>query len=335
MWILEILKIVFDSALVAFSLFVVLDLLSRMIYSRSFMSTAAEIYLHFGGKNPTSEQAMEELRLRSKADDEPYSLPKGLKASVSMQTLDGYGMPTYVFNGEGKGVTVLYLHGGGYVRNPIVLHYKFAMKLAKRTDCRVVFPIYPKSPKYGFEDCYKALLPLCEKELFKRDEVIFMGDSSGGGLALGLYEWLKETGEKLPEKLVLFAPWVDLTMSNPLIPEYDKVDPRNSKSLADVWAKSWAKGADLKDYRLSPIYGDLALECEVHILVGTHDMLYPDCVALHEKLTERGTRSFLTVRKGLTHVYPIYPTPEGHAALRQVAKIVGRPQADAGQTVEA
>lgn len=322
MLILEILKILFDSALVALILFVVLDLFSRMLYSRSLLSTAAEIYLHFGGKNPTGEQAIEELRARSEAKDEPYRLPKGLKPSVSVETLDGYGMPVYVFNGEGKGTTVLYFHGGGYVRDPIALHYKFANGLAKKTDCRVVFPIYPKSPKYGFEDCYQALLPLCKKELSERDRVAFMGDSSGGGLALGLYELLKSSGEKLPEKLVLFAPWVDLTMSNPLIPEYERVDPRNSKSLADVWAKSWAKGADLKDYRLSPIYGDLALDCEVHVLVGTHDMLYPDCVALHEKLTEQGTRSFLTVRKGLTHVYPIYPTPEGHAALRQVAKIV-------------
>ena len=52
-------------------------------------------------------------------------------------------------------------------------------------------------------------------------------------------------------------------------------------------------------------------------------MLYPDSVTLHEKLTANGTQSVLTVGKGLTHVYPIYPTPEGHAALNQVAKIIG------------
>ncbi|MGN0814485.1 MAG: alpha/beta hydrolase fold domain-containing protein [Candidatus Coproplasma sp.] len=316
------LQILAYAAFAALILIVLPELFSRMIYRRSFVSTLAEIFLRCVGRNPTGEQAEDELDALSQSEQQPYSLPKGLKFAVNVKRYDYLDMPVYLLNGEGKGATVVYLHGGGYVRNPLSLHYKFLDRLAKKTDCRVVLPIYPKAPKSYYKDCYEALLPLCNRVLSESGKVIFMGDSSGGGLALGLYEALKKDCAKLPEKLVLFAPWVDLTMTNPQIPEYEKVDPRNSLSLAQVWAASWARGEDLKDFRLSPIYGDLALECKVYVFVGTHDLLYPDCVELHEKLNKSGTESFLTVGKGLNHVYPIYPTPEGRTALNQVAKIV-------------
>ena len=316
------LQILVCAAFAALILIVLPELFSRIIYRRSFVSTLAEIFLRYIGRNPTGEQAEDELDALSKSEQQPYSLPKGLKFSVFVKRYDYRDMPVYLLNGEGKGATIIYLHGGGYVRNPLSLHYKFLDKLAKKTDCRVILPIYPKAPKSYFEECYQALLPLCNTVLSKSDNVIFMGDSSGGGLALGLYQALKTDGAKLPEKLVLFAPWVDLTMTNPQIPEYERVDPRNSLSLAQVWAASWARGEDLKDFRLSPIYGDLALECQTYVFVGTHDLLYPDCVQLHEKLTKSGAISFLIVGKGLNHVYPIYPTPEGRTALKQVAKII-------------
>ncbi|MGN0817678.1 MAG: alpha/beta hydrolase fold domain-containing protein [Candidatus Coproplasma sp.] len=318
------LQILSYAALAVLILIILPELFSRMIYRRSFISTVAEMYLRIGGRNPTGEQAKEELCALIETEDEPYSLPDGLKLDVTAERHDCYGMPVYVLNGKGKGTTVLYLHGGGYVRKPLALHFKFLDRLAKKSDCRVIMPIYPKAPKYGFEECYDVLLPLCQRVLSESDRTVFMGDSSGGGLALGLCEVLKINSAILPEKLVLFAPWVDLTMTNPLIPEYERVDPRNSTSLAKVWAESWAKGADLEDYRLSPIYGDLALKCEAYVFIGTHDILYPDCVALHEKLIESGTKCFITVGKGLTHVYPIYPTPEGRAALNQVAKIISQ-----------
>lgn len=45
--------------------------------------------------------------------------------------------------------------------------------------------------------------------------MIFMGDSAGGGLGLGLSIALRDAGKALPAKLILFAPWVDLTAASP------------------------------------------------------------------------------------------------------------------------
>lgn len=46
-----------------------------------------------------------------------------------------------------------------------------------------------------------------------------MGDSAGGGLALGLVLALREQGKSraMPKEVVVYSPWTDLTMSNPAL----------------------------------------------------------------------------------------------------------------------
>ena len=146
-----------------------------------------------------------------------------------------------------------------------------------------------------------------------------MGDSSGGCLALGFTLFLKEKYHPLPNKFILLAPWVDLTMSNPDIPKYECVDPHNSRGLASVWSVAWSGGSDLRNYKLSPIYGDLRGLPPVAQYVGTRDLLYPDCVLLYKNLLQCGVDSKFVVGNGLNHVYPLYPIPEGRLAIAQIA----------------
>jgi monoterpene epsilon-lactone hydrolase len=54
--------------------------------------------------------------------------------------------------------------------------------------------------------------------------VSVLGDSAGGGLAFGLARTLGEAALPQPARLVLIAPWLDLTMSNPGIPVVEARD---------------------------------------------------------------------------------------------------------------
>ena len=51
-----------------------------------------------------------------------------------------------------------------------------------------------------------------------------MGDSAGGGLALGLEETLSLNNKQLPAKTILISPWLDTSMTNPKI---DEIQPRD------------------------------------------------------------------------------------------------------------
>ncbi|MGW7642324.1 alpha/beta hydrolase fold domain-containing protein [Streptomyces decoyicus] len=44
-----------------------------------------------------------------------------------------------------------------------------------------------------------------------------MGDSPGGGMALAIPQRLRDTGGRPPDRLVLIAPWLDITLGNPAV----------------------------------------------------------------------------------------------------------------------
>ena len=50
-----------------------------------------------------------------------------------------------------------------------------------------------------------------------------MGDSSGGGISLALAQRLREDGYDQPGHVVLLSPWLDATLSNPEIAEFDRL----------------------------------------------------------------------------------------------------------------
>ncbi|KAH0796966.1 alpha/beta hydrolase [Histomonas meleagridis] len=283
------------------------------------MASLAEFYMKIVRKHYGEKEAREELEKIKKQGKKPYALPSLIKLKKGSIEYESCGLQIFSFNPKGKGPTVIYLHGGGYVHNPLIFHISFINKLTQRTDSNVIMPIYPLAPFGTYSYCYDKLFELY-KTFQNPSDLIIMGDSSGGGLAIGFALFLKENNLPLPKKLVLFAPWVDLTMTNPDIPKYERVDPRNSRELARVWGAAWAGGEDLKNYKISPIYGDLNGLPPIVQYVGTRDLLYPDCVLFHEKLKKNNVDSTLITGNGLNHVYPVYPIPEARVALEQIAK---------------
>ena len=125
---------------------------------------------------------------------------------------------------------ILYFHGGAYMGGLEKYHWKFIEKIAKQTGYGVIIPDYPLTPKYTYKNVFEMVEPLYQ-EIIKEIEpqnLIMMGDSAGGGLALALEEKLGEENIEVPEKLILISPWLDITMTNPKI---DKVQ-ENDKDLS-------------------------------------------------------------------------------------------------------
>ncbi|KAE8354649.1 Alpha/Beta hydrolase protein [Aspergillus coremiiformis] len=78
---------------------------------------------------------------------------------------------------------------------------------------------YRLAPQFPFpcslHDCLAAYLFLLNAH--KPEEIIFAGDSAGGGMALSLLVILRDQGLPLPAGAILISPWVDLTHSFPSI----------------------------------------------------------------------------------------------------------------------
>ena len=151
-----------------------------------------------------------------------------------------------------------------------------------------------------------------------------MGDSSGGGLALGLAEDFIVKKIKQPDELILLSPWVDITLENSNIEKYEKIDPIVFPANDRIWGASWALGTDLKNYKVSPLYGNMLGLKKVSIFIGTREVLYPDVKILADILIDSKADVDVYVGKGLNHVYPIYPIPEAKTTLKIINKIIKR-----------
>lgn len=306
---------------VALGAYVAAVVIFKIVTGRSVRSKICELYLRFTNKHETAEHLRNKLTVLSKEQEPVYSIPPNISFKYPLEYALFEGVPTYTIRGGEKGI-VYYLHGGGYVNDPLKYHWRFLDKIAKRTRCTVVVPIYPKAPWHRFVEAYDLLAKQYFSLLETGKKITVMGDSSGGGLALGLCEYFKKQNVALPDQLILIAPWVDITLSNADIPEYQKLDPRNTAEVAGVWGEFWVGDGDPADYRVSPLFGDLHGLGKTHIFVGTHDIMYPDSLLLFRKCKEAGVDCKLTIGKKLDHVYPVYPMPEGAKAVRQISAII-------------
>ena len=251
--------------------------------------------------------------------------PKDVRRTHEETVGNVHGFPVFTLSRPGaknSGPTVLYLHGGAYVRPADARHWRFVTRLADALDARAVLPVYPLAPEFTVEDSFDGMVELFEEVASQSPEgVILVGDSAGGGYALALAEALRDRGGPQPDRLVLIAPWVDLTGTTPGTLEAAERDPWLSHPHLAIYASMWAGTDDparLAAPRLSPGLGDLEGLPPTLMLCGTRDLLQPGCDALFARAEEADWPVEYVVAPGLIHVYPLLPIPEAREAFRQI-----------------
>lgn len=326
------------SGIIVFAIAVLImasSLFSKLYYGRSLRATIAEFYLKFTIQHISGDEMQKRLLERKLTPEISYVYSENLEIKGGVQKTEFQGMQVLLLNPEGGGKKILYLHGGSYLHDPDPHHFKFLKKLIDQSDARVIFPVYPKAPWHDYSKTYDLITKLYqdmskdadgenEDSESENSEIIIMGDSAGGGLSLGVSQYFATMGLKKPSAVIVLSPWLDLTMENPQIKEFEKVDPWLRQATSVEIAKSWANGTDVKDYRISPTFGTLEGLQNVTIFVGTREILYPDIIAFSEKLKAKNIKTNLFIGEGLNHVYPLFPIPEADEAITSIVEIMGR-----------
>ncbi|MBQ8160549.1 MAG: alpha/beta hydrolase [Clostridia bacterium] len=319
----KVLKVVCITLAVLAVVFAGLEVFSRLAYHRSGIATIAEWVIRLGGsksKFTDPDQCAEYIIQRGQA--EPYTMNIKLKSSVSEEKINGSTVYTLTPSEQPQYI-VLYLHGGAYVNDASNMYFNFCDKMARNVNAQVIFPIYPLAPNHTWEETFAILTEIYQSRLDEADvPVIVMGDSAGGGLSVAFCEYLAEMGLHQPDKLILFSPWMDVSMSNAEAEKYEDADPMLSAYGLVEMGKRWAGELDLQDYRISPIFGDISALQNVSLFVGTREIFYPDVTAFYNMLQEQAISCKLFVGEGMNHVYPFYPIPEAGEAVRQVYQII-------------
>lgn len=267
-----------------------------------------------------ASKADEHMKERSLEEDEPYKLPKMIY-HTKVESKELFGCQMVTFNDvEDAERVVIYLHGGIYVNEILPPHIAFCDKLAKKVNACVFAPIYPLAPNHTYEETYEIVEKLYKHSLTMNKEIIIMGDSAGGGLSVAFCEYLATNDINQPKNLILLSPWLDVSMSG----DYDDVefDPVLGVDGLREMGETWAGELDPKDYRVSPLFGEVSGLPKTVLFVGTHEIFYSDVVKFYIKLKDNDIDAELNIGEGMNHVYVIYPIPEAKEALNHIVEII-------------
>lgn len=209
--------------------------------------------------------------------------------------------------GEVSNTRILYFHGGSYMAEMSDYHWNFIKKLTIDTKSTVIIPDYPLTPKYTYKDVYNMVEPLYKEVINKvnPENLIVMGDSAGGGLALGLLEKVSEENISMPNKTILISPWLDVRLENPKIDEVQKEDKELNKEALKLAGIAYAGDDGINSYLVNPIDGDLSKLGNITIMTGTSDILNPDVEVLEKKAKEQGKEIQIKEYSGAGHIWII------------------------------
>lgn len=312
---------------------------------RSREAVIAEEYLWSHGRKAllAQEEGMASvLALCEKINDLPYELPgQKLIAAEELSAYSHaladdmekrliYGVETFLVNhreNPASGVTLVYLHGGGYVNQPYYEHLALISRLADETGCRAVFPLYPLAPKYTCQESYRAVTALYRSLLKTTDpgSILLMGDSAGGGMALGLAQQLRDQGLPQPAELILISPWLDVRCNNPEIGtlQLEEKDPMLTANFA-MAGRAWAGGLPMDDPQVSPMFGSLRDLPPITLYTGTRELLWPDARRFAQMAREQGADLDYREWPEMNHCFPLYPIPEAVKAQDEMIEMIRR-----------
>lgn len=254
-------------------------------------------------------------------------LPKGLLKSYMISTLTVASKAVVTFQKKHKdtAIHIIFLHGGSWNFEATKRHWILAKDIAEKSSCRVTMVDYPLAPEHSYKETFQMVkhtyLMLTEK--YAGDKFVLMGDSAGGNIALAFVQKLiNEKYSELPVRNILFSPALDLTFSNPQIPDLEHLDYILSRELLIYGAARYANGDDLNLSLLSPINGDLENLPETDIFYSTHELLMPDIQRFQMKAEKSGARINVYKYEGMQHDWVLFPIPERQKALKEVIGIM-------------
>jgi len=289
----------------------------------SFRSQFLQTLMTLLGKKNTIEKNIKSNTFSSEAAE----LPKYLLSdfTVHLSEINQRRVWTLKPKQPDSPKVILYIHGGGYIANLTKYDWNFIAELLTKTKATLVVPDYPLAPASNYKGVYDFFDKLHLKLLSQtsRENIIFMGNSAGGGIALGFAQKLRNESKPQPSQIILNSPWLDVTMSNPDIVEIDKKDKLLGIKGLTLAGQLYAAELAPKDYKVSPIYGDFSDLGKISVFIGTHDVFLADSRKLKERMKEQNVSINYFEYPKMFHVWmAVTSLKESRHAINQIATLV-------------
>jgi len=223
-------------------------------------------------------------RLRKQMDGRVYPvdapLPARLRRTCDVRTWDhdGQQVVTLVPRRGASRWHLLYLHGGAYLYPLVRAHWSIVAAIVEATGASVTVPLYALAPEHDHRRA-TALADAVYEKIGQDDpaaKIAVGGDSAGGNFALGLALRRRDAGRSLPQQLLLFSPWLDLTMRDPAAQQMEDRDVMLAVDGLREAGKWWAGTLDPASPLFSPLRADLEGLPPIAIYQGDRDIFVVD-----------------------------------------------------------
>lgn len=237
---------------------------------------------------------------------------------------------------------ILYCHGGGYTCGSLKYARVLASKLALNAGMAVMSFEYRLAPENPYPAALEDALTIWNYIMqlgFGAREVVLVGDSAGGNLALELALKLRSQGRLLPKGIILMSPWTDMTMSGESYITCKDVDPILSKEYIATARYSFVGlndkyKEDIKDFKIedagfdygnpqySPLFADFTGFPPILIQVGSNEVLKSDSYSLFDKVIKEGVTATLEEFEDAWHVFQMMPFKKSQRAMESISKFI-------------
>jgi epsilon-lactone hydrolase len=205
-------------------------------------------------------------------------------------------------------------------------HRSLAARIMIESSVKVLLPEYRLAPEYPFPAAIEDTLTIYRwliKQGYESSNIIFAGDSAGGGLSVSATLALRDLSESLPAALVCLSPWVDLTSSGVSYRENREKDPYLVEELVRKTAQAYVADESLDNRLISPVFADFSEFPPMFIQVGSIEILLSDAHLLAKKAQQAGVEVHLKVWEGMWHVWQISnKLPEAKKAVKEIGNFV-------------
>jgi acetyl esterase/lipase len=252
-------------------------------------------------------------------------LPAGV--TVTAAALGGVPTAEITVDGIEPRHVVLYFHGGVYVMGDAFLAAGLASQVGRRTQARVISVDYRLAPEHPYpaavDDALAAYEALLQNGIAPPD-VVFAGESAGGGLAIATLVNARDHGLPLPAAAFVMSPYADLTLAGTTMETRRADDPLLSPEALRARVPDYTAGQDAALALISPVFADLSGLPPLIIQAGTHEVLLDDAIRLARQAAAADVQVTLDITPGVPHVFQAYHPilDEATAALDRAGQLL-------------
>jgi len=255
---------------------------------------------------PAGSDVREQRRLlRELLSAQP--LPGGV--TVTAAALGGVPTAEITVDGVELRHVVLYFHGGVYVMGDASLAADLASQVGRRTRAKVISVDYRLAPEHPYPAAVDDALAAYEALLLSGtapSDIIFAGESAGGGLAIATMVNARDHQLPQPAAAFVMSPYADLTLAGATLETKGKADPLLSREALQARVADYTAGQDAALGLISPIFADLSGLPPLIIQAGTHEVLLDDALRLAQRAATADVEVTLDITPGVPHVFQAY-----------------------------